>query len=52
MGGIWEAGVKSMKFHLHQVVDNAKLTSEEFYPLLCQVEGVLNSTPMYMPLVQ
>jgi hypothetical protein len=45
MGGIWE-GVKSMKFHLCRVVGNVKLTFEEFYTLLCQVEAVLNSKPI------
>ncbi|XP_035217204.1 uncharacterized protein LOC118190574 [Stegodyphus dumicola] len=30
MGGLWEAGIKSTKYHLKRVVGEARLTYEEF----------------------
>ena len=45
-GGIWEAGVKSVKYHLKRVLRNSSATYEELFRLLCQIECCLNSRPL------
>lgn len=46
-GGIYEAAVKSMKFHLRRVAGNKPLPFEQFQTLLVQIEAVLNSRPIH-----
>ncbi|XP_033231940.1 uncharacterized protein LOC117182934 [Belonocnema kinseyi] len=45
-GGLWEAGVKSVKLHLRILLSNSTPTVEEFETLLCQIESCLNSWPL------
>lgn len=45
-GGIWEAGVKSLKHHLKRVLASYTLFFFDFQTLLIRIEAILNSRPL------
>jgi len=45
-GGLWEAAVKSMKYHLRRVVGESVLTIEDYNTISAKIEAILNSRPL------
>lgn len=45
-GGLWEAAVKSMKYHLKRVVGKCSLEGDHFRTLLAQISAIMNSRPL------
>lgn len=45
-GGLWEAAVKSVKYHLKRVLGSVVLTYEQINTVLVEIVGIFNSRPL------
>lgn len=48
-GGIYEAAVKSAKYHITRVIGHQKYVYDDYLTLLKKIEAILNSRPLYAP---
>ena len=46
-GGLWEANIKSMKYHLRQIIGSSVFTLKEIYTFFSQVKECLNSRALF-----
>ena len=46
-GGLWEAALKSMKYHLRRKLRSQVATYEELCTILAEIEACLNSKPLF-----
>jgi hypothetical protein len=45
-GDLWEASIRSMKYHLRRKLGNKTVTSDELFALLSQTEACLHPQPL------
>ncbi|XP_055632004.1 uncharacterized protein LOC129771904 [Toxorhynchites rutilus septentrionalis] len=45
-GGLWEAGVRSAKYHLKRITGTANMNFEQYTIVLTRIEAILNSRPI------
>lgn len=45
-GGVWEANIKIVKYHLRRTMGNSLFTIKKFSTLLALIEACLNSRPL------
>ncbi|XP_062538668.1 uncharacterized protein LOC134206940 [Armigeres subalbatus] len=45
-GGIWEAGVKSFKYHFRRIMGQQAFSMDQLLTVVAQIESVLNSRPL------
>lgn len=46
-GGLWESGIKMVKFHIKRIMGNSLYTYEELNTLIVQIEAIINSRPLH-----
>ena len=46
-GGFWEPMVQVVKRSLQKILSKSKLTYEELLTVICEIESVVNSRPLY-----
>ncbi|CAG7824828.1 unnamed protein product [Allacma fusca] len=45
-GGLWEAGIRSVKYHLQRIMGNVTFNYEDMHTVTSQIEACLNSRPL------
>ncbi|XP_018375252.1 PREDICTED: uncharacterized protein LOC108769021 [Trachymyrmex cornetzi] len=45
-GGLWEAAIKSAKYHMKRIIGNTSLNYDEMSTVIAEIEAILNSRPI------